>query len=56
MDLCECLTPLTVQFIDNWLELKDEQEFEEIILACLRSLNSRFKAQQVNISEARYFF
>jgi len=47
----QVLTKLTVQFIDNWIELNDEAEFQELVLTCLRSLNARIKSIQVGKSE-----
>jgi len=48
------LTKLTVQFIDNWIELQDEAEFQDLVLMCLRSLNARYKSIQVGKTEAKY--
>ena len=45
------LTKLAVQFLDNWIELKDEAEFQDLVLICLRSLNARYKSIQVAKSE-----
>lgn len=50
------LTKLTVQFLDNWIELQDEAEFQDLVLLCLRSLNARYKSIQVGKSEAKSQF
>ncbi|EGR31518.1 hypothetical protein IMG5_107370 [Ichthyophthirius multifiliis] len=47
------LTDLAKLFIDNWIELKDELEFQELVLACLRSLYSRCQAQEVPKTETQ---
>lgn len=47
------LSDLAKLFIDNWIELNDELEFQELVLACLRSLNSRCQAQEVPKSEMK---
>ena len=41
MDLARPFTSMTVQFIDNWLEVKDEVKYQKLLLSCLRSLNSK---------------
>ena len=48
------LTKLAVQFLDNWIELQDEAEFQDLVLICLRSLNARYKSIQVGKSETKY--
>jgi len=45
------LTKLAVQFLDNWIDLQDEAEFQDLVLLCLRSLNARYKSIQVAKSE-----
>jgi len=47
------LTKLAVQFLDNWIELQDEAEFQDLVLICLRSLNARYKSIQVGKSETK---
>ncbi|EGR27649.1 hypothetical protein IMG5_191880 [Ichthyophthirius multifiliis] len=47
------LTELTKLFVDNWIDLNDELEFQELVLACLRSLYSRQLAQEVPRSETK---
>lgn len=34
-------------FIDNWIELNDEIEFQELVLACLRSLYSKYYSKEL---------
>ena len=41
MDLARPFTPIAIQFIDNWLELKDDVKYQKVVLSCLRSLNSK---------------
>jgi len=47
LDLSKCLTDLAKLFIDNWIELHDEIEFEELVLACLRSLYSKYYSKKL---------
>ncbi|EAS07781.2 hypothetical protein TTHERM_00525130 (macronuclear) [Tetrahymena thermophila SB210] len=47
------LSDLAKLFIDNWIELNDELEFQELVLACLRSLHSRCIAQEVPKTEMK---
>jgi len=51
LELRKPLTDLAVLFIDNWIELGDELEFQEIVLSCLRSLYSRCKSQDQSKTE-----
>lgn len=53
MDLARPFTPMTVQFIDNWLDVKDEVKFQKLVLSCLRSLNSKVHLSDANISEMK---
>lgn len=53
LDFSQPLTQLAKLFIDNWIDLKDDLEFQDLILDCLRSLHSRVKAQEVPKSEAK---
>ena len=53
LELSAPLNDLAVFFIDNWLELRDDLEFQDLILAALRSLNSRLLAQKKAISEMK---
>lgn len=50
MDLARPFTPITIQFIDNWLEVKDDVKFQKLVLNCLRSLNSKVHLSDSNIS------
>lgn len=47
------LTKLAVQFLDNWIELQDEPEFQELVLGTLRSLYARYESIQVKKSEMK---
>jgi hypothetical protein len=51
MDVSKVLSKLAVQFLDNWVELQDESEFQELVLVCLRSIYARYQSIQVNKSE-----
>lgn len=53
MEFCMPLSDLAKLFIDNWIELNDELEFQELVLCTLRSLYSRWKAQQVTKTEMK---
>lgn len=41
MKLSRPLNPMTITFIDNWLQLKDSKNYEDAVINCLRSLNSK---------------
>lgn len=41
MKLGRPLNPMTITFIDNWLQLKDGHNYEDAVLSCLRSLNAK---------------
>lgn len=56
MEFSKPLTDLAKLFLDNWIELNDELEFQELVLACLRSLFSRLKAQEVPKTEMKFKF
>ncbi len=47
MDLARPFTSMTIQFVDNWLQLNDEIKYQKLVLHCLRSLNSK-----VHLSDA----
>lgn len=53
MEFSKPLNDLAKLFMDNWIELNDELEFQELVLACLRALYSRLLAQQVSKSEMK---
>jgi hypothetical protein len=48
------LNKLAVQFLDNWIELQDEAEFQDLVLISLRSLLARYKSILVAKTEAKY--
>jgi len=41
LDLAKPLTAIAVAFIDNWLQSKDKEEYEEYVLRCLRSIKAK---------------
>ncbi len=47
---------MAVAFIDNWLTLRDNKKYEEAVLACLRSLNSKIKISDPHASEMKTSF
>lgn len=54
MEFSKPLSDLAKLFLDNYIELNDELEFQELVLVCLRSLFSRLKAQEVPKTEMKY--
>lgn len=38
------LSDLAKLFLDNWIEMNDELEFQELVLSCMRALYARLKA------------
>lgn len=44
---------MAVQFIDNWLLLKDDKKYERLVLSCLRSLNSKIHLSDPNLTEMK---
>jgi hypothetical protein len=53
MDLARPFTAITIQFIDNWLELKDDVKYQKVLLSCLRSLNSKVHLSDANSTEMK---
>ncbi|KAM3132373.1 hypothetical protein pb186bvf_015473 [Paramecium bursaria] len=53
MEFSKPLSDLAKLFMDNWIELNDELEFQELVLACMRALFSRLQAQWVPRSEMK---
>lgn len=51
MEYAEWLEPLAVQFLDNWRTLNDSGEIKDLVLAALRSLNSKYRAYTIDESE-----
>ncbi|CAG9329983.1 unnamed protein product [Blepharisma stoltei] len=49
----DILTPVTVMFIENWVELKDDIVYQNLILQCLRSLNAVFKSNETGRTETQ---
>jgi hypothetical protein len=47
---------MAVAFIDNWLLLKDSPVYEQAILNCLQSLNSKLLLSQPNSTEMKTSF
>jgi len=41
LDLAKPITAMTVSFIDNWLQSKDKEEYQEYVLRCLRSIKAK---------------
>jgi len=52
MEYAEWLEPLAVQFLDNWRTLNDSGEIKDLVLAALRSLNSRHRAHIIRETES----
>ena len=44
---------MTVSFIDNWLTSKDRKEYEDYVLASLRSIKSKVEIANPNSTEMR---
>lgn len=53
MDLARPFTSMAVQFIDNWIELKDDVKYQKIVLNSLRSINCKVKLSDPNSTEMR---
>ena len=53
MDLGRPFTPITIQFIDNWLEVRDDVKYQKLVLTCLRSLNSKVHISDPNSTEMK---
>ncbi|CAD8162623.1 unnamed protein product [Paramecium pentaurelia] len=53
LEFAQPLNDLAKLFLDNWIEMNDELEFQELVLNCLRALFSRFKAQLVPNTEMK---
>ena len=53
MDLARPFTAMAIQFIDNWLELKDDVKYQKVVLSCLRSLNSKVHLSDASNTEMK---
>lgn len=53
MELARPFTAMAVQFIDNWIDLKDEVKYQKFALSCIRSLNSKIQIADPNTTEFR---
>ena len=53
LDLAKPLTATTVSFIDNWLVSGDKKDYQEYLLACLRSIKSKAEITNVGSTEMR---
>ena len=53
MDLARPFTAMTIQFIDNWLEIKDDVKYQKAVLSCLRSINSKVELSDANTTEMK---
>jgi hypothetical protein len=51
MEYAQWLEPLAIQFLDTWRTLNDSGEIKDLVLAALRSLNSRHRAYTINETE-----
>lgn len=51
MEYAQWLEPLAVQFLDNWRTLNDSAEIKDLVLAALRSLNSRHRTHTIRETE-----
>ncbi len=50
------MNSISVAFIDNWLSLKDNKKYEDAVLSCLRSLNSKLRLSDPNATEMKTSF
>lgn len=53
MDLARPFTPIAVQFLDNWIELRDNVKYQKFVLSCLRSINSKVQLSDPNTTEMK---
>jgi hypothetical protein len=44
---------MTVSFIDNWLQSKDKEEYQEYVLRCLRSIKAKVEVAKAGDTEMR---
>jgi len=49
------LTKVAVMFIQNWLDLKDSKNYQELILGCLRSLSAILRKSKAATENANAF-
>lgn len=53
LDLAKPLNPIAVSFIDNWLSSGDKSDYQEYVLACLRSIKSKVDISNPITTEMR---
>jgi hypothetical protein len=53
LEVAKPLTPVAVSFIDNWLASGDKKEYQEYVLACLRSIKSKVEVANAGSTEMR---
>lgn len=51
LQLSEILTPISVMFIESWIDLKDDIKLQNLVMDCLRSLNAIIKSTGSGVSE-----
>ena len=50
------LNPVAIMFIQNWLDLKDEPSYQDLVLQCLRSIHAVINSSSGLISESHKTF
>jgi hypothetical protein len=53
MEYAQWLEPLAIQFLENWRTLNDGPQIKDLVLATLRSLNSRHRAYTISETETQ---
>lgn len=56
MDLAKPLNSIAVSFIDNWLTSGDRKEYQEYVLACLRSIKSKVDVANAGSTEMKTMY
>jgi len=53
MNLAKPLTAIAVSFIDNWLTTNDQKDYQDYVLACLRSIKSKVDISNAGSTEMK---
>lgn len=56
LDLAKPLTSIAVSFIDNWLTSNDKKEYQDYVLACLRSIKSKVDVDIAGSTEMKTMY
>jgi hypothetical protein len=56
LDLAKPLTSIAVSFIDNWLTSGDRKEYQDYVLACLRSIKSKVDVANAGSTEMKTMY